>query len=68
MDIEEVKVKYDQLNEELKDVLSHMELSDQIPVIREEIKKLQSLCPHGDFDHNFASYEECPYCGKKFLG
>lgn len=66
MDIEEVKVIYDELNEQLQYALSHMELSDDIRNIRKALLELQKECPHGDFIHNYALYEKCPYCGKIF--
>jgi hypothetical protein len=66
MDIEQVKAKYDELNERLQYALSHMELSDEIHNIRQEMLELQNECPHGNFIYNYAMYEECPYCKKKF--
>lgn len=63
MDINEIQKKYFQLSEELKDALSHMELSDRLFVIRREINSLQSLCPHST---NFSAEKTCPYCGKHF--
>lgn len=66
MDIKQVKARYDDLSERLQYALSHMELSDEIYNIRKEMLELQNECPHGDFVHNYAMYEECPYCKKKF--
>jgi len=50
----------------LNDALSHMELSDRIFIIRDEIKELQNICPHDNGSYNFSDQESCPYCGKKF--
>ena len=66
MDIKQVKARYDDLNERLQYALSHMELSDEIHNICKAMLELQNECPHGDFVHNYAMYEECPYCKKKF--
>ena len=66
MDINSIKVKYEALNSELKQALSHMERSDRVFIIRDAIKDLQTLCPHNNGNYDFSTSEECPYCGKKF--
>ena len=66
MDINNIKVKYDTLYQELKKALSHMERTDRIFIIRDAIKDLQQLCPHNNGSFDFSDTEECPYCGKKF--
>ena len=66
MDIENIKVKYNALNAELKDALSRMERTDRVFVIRDAIKELQHLCPHNNGHYDFSNTDECPYCGKKF--
>ena len=66
MDITNIKTKYDTLNQELKQALARMERTDKVFVIREAIKDLQELCPHGNGYYDFSDTEMCPYCGKKF--
>ena len=66
MDIANIKVKYETLNQELKQALSHMERSDRVFIIKDAIKDLQTLCPHNNGNYDFSTSEECPYCGKKF--
>lgn len=66
MDIEQVKARYDELNERLQYALSHMELSDEIHNVRKEILELQNECPHSNAIYNYTLYGECPYCKKKF--
>lgn len=66
MAIDEIKNKYNKLNAELKDTLSHMEKSDRVFIIRNEIKELQGICPHSNGSYDFSNQESCPYCGKKF--
>lgn len=62
----EVKSRYQELSLELKDALSRMEYSDRVFLIRDEIKKLQNICPHNNGSYDFSEQENCPYCGKKF--
>lgn len=64
--IEAIQADYRELNNMLNDALSHMELSDRIFIIRDEIKELQNICPHDNGSYNFSDQESCPYCGKKF--
>ena len=66
MDINNIKIKYDTLNKELKQALAHMELTDRVFVIKDAIKDLQQLCPHNNGHYDFSNEEECPYCGKHF--
>ena len=66
MDIDNIKVKYDTLNNELKQALTTMEKKDKVFIIRDAIKDLQHLCPHNNGNYDFSDTEECPYCGKKF--
>ena len=66
MDITNIKIKYDALNQELKQALSRMERTDRVFIIRDAIKDLQQLCPHNNGNYDFSTDEECPYCGKKF--
>ena len=66
MDISNIKVKYETLNQELKQALSRMERSDRVFIIKDAIKDLQKLCPHNNGSYDFSDTEECPYCGKKF--
>ena len=66
MDIANIKVKYETLNQELKQALSRMERSDRVFIIKDAIKDLQKLCPHNNGSYDFSDTEECPYCGKKF--
>ena len=66
MDITNIKVKYETLNNELKQALSRMEKTDKVFIIREAIKDLQTLCPHNNGHYDFSNTEECPYCGKHF--
>ena len=66
MDIANIKVKYETLNQELKQALSRMERSDRVFIIKDAIKDLQKLCPHNNGNYDFYDSEECPYCGKKF--
>lgn len=66
MDIDNIKVKYESLNKDLKDALSRMERTDKVFIIREAIKDLQQLCSHNNGSFDFSDTSECPYCGKKF--
>ena len=66
MVIDEIKNKYNKLNAELKDTLSHMEKSDRVFIIRNEIKELQNMCSHNNGNYDFSNQDQCPYCGKKF--
>ncbi len=66
MDINNIKVKYESLNKDLKDALSRMERTDRVFIIREAIKDLQQLCSHNNGSFDFSDTSECPYCGKKF--
>ena len=65
MDIDNIKVKYETLNKELKDAVSRMERTDRVFIIRDAIKDLQALCPHNNGSFDFSDTEYCPYCGKK---
>ena len=67
MDINNIKIKYETLNKELKDALSRMEKTDKVFIIRDAIKDLQALCPHNNGNYDFSSEDECPYCGRKFV-
>ena len=66
MDINNIKTKYEELNFELRDALSRMQLTDKVTSIRQSIKDLQILCPHNNGSYDFSDTAECPYCGKKF--
>ena len=66
MDINSIKVKYETLNSELKQALSHMEKTDRVFIIREAIKDLQQLCPHNNGNYDFSDSDEFHYCGRKF--
>ena len=66
MDIDNIKIKYETLNKELKQALSRMERTDRVFIIRDAIKDLQQLCPHNNGHYDFSNTEECPYCGKHF--
>ena len=66
MDINEIKIKYENLNSELRQALSRMELTERVFAIRNSIKDLQQLCPHNNGTYDFSHSEECPYCGKHF--
>ena len=68
MEAIEVKRRYNELSAELKKELGKMERSDKVMTIRDEIKNLQTLCPHNMGNYDFSQSEECPYCGKKFKG
>ena len=66
MDITSIKVKYETLNNELKQALARMEKTDRVFIIRDAIKDLQNICPHSNGSYDLSDMEECPYCGKKF--
>ena len=66
MDIDNIKIKYETLNKELKQALSRMEKTDRVFIIKEAIKDLQTLCPHNNGHYEFSNTHECPYCGIKF--
>jgi len=66
MNENEVMAKYHELTEQLRDALARMEYSDRVFVIREEIKELQSVCPHKAEGFDLSDLSTCPYCGKKF--
>ena len=68
MDITNIKVKYESLNQELRQALSRMERTDRVFIIRDAIKDLQKLCPHSNGNYDFSDTDECPYCGKRFKG
>ncbi len=62
----DIQNRYQELSAELKEALSHMERTDKIIIIRDEIKALQNMCPHSNGSYDFSDQESCPYCGKKF--
>ena len=62
----DIQNRYQELNAELKEALSHMERTDKIIIIRDEIKALQNMCPHSNGNYDFSDQDQCPYCGKKF--
>lgn len=66
MDINTIKQKYAELNNELRQALGRMEKTDRVFVIRNAIKDLQTLCPHNNGNYDFSDTDECPYCGKHF--
>ena len=66
MDMNNIKVRYESLNKELKQAVACMERTDRVFIIRDAIKDLQTLCPHNNGNYDFSTSEECPYCGKKF--
>jgi hypothetical protein len=66
MDINSIKVEYENLSGELKHALARMERTDRVFAIREALKDLQQLCPHNNGSFDFSDTNECPYCGKKF--
>lgn len=66
MNIENIKDKYSELSKELKQALSTMQRSDRVFVIRDEIKDLQTLCPHNNGSFDFTTTDYCPYCGRRF--
>lgn len=66
MDINNIKQKYAELNNELRQALGRMEKTDRVFVIRNAIKDLQTLCPHNNGNYDFSDTDECPYCGKHF--
>lgn len=68
MDIEKIKLQYTELNQELKRALARMDRSDRVFIIKDAIKNLQQMCPHGSGTYDFSDSKECPYCGKKFKG
>lgn len=68
MDINNIKVKYESLNKDLKQALSRMERTDRVFIIKEAIKDLQAICPHDNGSFDFTNTEYCPYCGKRFKG
>ena len=68
MNIDDIKTKHTELNEELKKAISTMQLSDKVFIIREAIKDLQNICPHDNGNYDFSNSDECPYCGKHFKG
>jgi len=68
MDINEIKAKYNNLNMDLRRALGTMERKDSVFIIKEQIRELQSICPHCDNFHDFSKESDCPYCGRKFKG
>ena len=66
MDINDIKSQYVDLNLQLINALSTMDLSDKVINIRKSMKELQNICPHTDGIHNFALEYKCPYCGRIF--
>ncbi len=66
MDINNIKTKRIELNEELRKAISTMQFSEQVFVIREALKDLQRMCPHNNGNYDFSNDDECPYCGKHF--
>ena len=66
MDINNIKIKYESLNKDLKNALARMERTDRVFIIREAIKDLQQLCPHNNGSFDFSTTDYCPYCGSKF--
>ena len=66
MDIDNIRVKYENLSYELRQALAKMELTDRVVTIRDEIKDLQRVCPHNNGSFDFSQTDECPYCGRHF--
>lgn len=66
MDIDNIRVKYENLSYELRQALAKMELTDRVVTIRDEIKDLQRVCPHNNGNFDFSQTDECPYCGRHF--
>ena len=66
MNENDIHARYQELSEELRTALSTMERSDRVFVIRDEINKLQRMCPHHNGNYDFSDQDACPYCGKKF--
>ena len=64
MTTEDIILIRHQLEDELKNALSTMEMKNTIPIIREKIKQNQAQCPHYDENYNFTYIDKCPYCGK----
>ena len=69
MDINEIQARYNNLNRDLRTALATMEKKETVFVIKQQIKELQSICPHKINDmYDFSNDKECPYCGKQFKG
>jgi len=67
MDINEIKMRCNRLNNDLRIALSTMDKKDSVFFIKNQIKELQDLCPHKINEmYDFSNDNECPYCGKKF--
>ena len=66
MDINDIKTKYTNLNNDLRKALSTMEKTDAVKIIRDQIRELQLTCPHNNGEFDFSKAKECPYCGRKF--
>ena len=66
MDINDIKTKYTNLNNDLRKALSTMEKTDAVKIIRDQIRELQLTCPHNNGEFDFSNAKECPYCGRKF--
>lgn len=68
MDIDKIRASYETLSNDLRRALSTMDKSDRVISIKQEITKLQHICPHDNGNYDFSQSDECPYCGKKFKG
>ena len=66
MDINDIKTKYTNHNNDLRKALSTMEKTDAVKIIRDQIRELQLTCPHNNGEFDFSNAKECPYCGRKF--
>lgn len=66
MNCQDIHEQYKDLQTQLVDALSRMELTDKVICIRGEIIKLQNICPHDNGTYSFTNDAQCPYCGKKF--
>ena len=66
MELNTIKIEYEKLNKELKQVVSRMERTDRVFAIRDAINDLQNMCPHNNGYYDFSNVDSCPYCGKVF--
>lgn len=69
MNIDEIILKRNQLNHDLRIALATMERKDTVAQIRKAIIENQDKCPHISSKYNWAIVDgTCPYCGRHIGG
>lgn len=68
MNIDDIIVRREQLDYQLRVALTTMERKNTIAEIRKEIIENQKSCPHFSTKYNWTVVDGvCPYCGQKLV-